>query len=138
MLFRILPLCLLALCAVVCADEKPRVLDAADLRVEYEANELTADQKYKDKTIELTGWLIGVKKANDGRYYAAFYADRGTAPGVYCYISKESEKMFAPCERNDTLRMTGKVVGLKPLAEGFKGKVLEIVDAKLVERIKSK
>lgn len=64
-------------------------LSAIDLYNEYNANEVSADDKYKGKKIAVTGEVGNIAKDIMDKPYITLSQQDGFIPAVQCYVSKE-------------------------------------------------
>jgi hypothetical protein len=74
---------------------------ATALHGEYVANALSADRRYRDKPVTVSGDFAGLKQARDGRYYLTLSVANssrlpwpGSIPGVVAYVEPGSEGGF--------------------------------------------
>ena len=90
-------------------------LTAEQLLDEYKKNQIGADQKYKDKLIQITGKVSGIGKLP----LAGYYIDIGSPPegelaGIKCILdkdSKEAEEKAGKLKEGDTVTIAGRCEG---------------------------
>jgi tRNA(Ile2) C34 agmatinyltransferase TiaS len=139
---RTAPLFVMLLLALVAAPgcNKPRPASAKDepmepvakltteeLLAEYQKNEVGADQKYKDKLIQLTGTVSEVQKDIVGRYYVGLGAPQENEMfDVMCYLDKSAFEDAGKLKKGDK-------VTLKGLCQGRTLKVLNLKTCVIVK-----
>jgi tRNA_anti-like len=83
-------------------------LTSDELIAEYQKNEVGADQKYKDKLIEVTGKVAEVKKDLFGRYFVGLgTAHEGEMFDVMCYLDPSAEADAGKLQKSDTTTIMG-------------------------------
>ena len=83
-------------------------LTADELLDEYKKNEVGADQKFKDKIVQVSGKVAEVKKDLFGRYFIGL----GTAHeddnfDVMCYLDKTAEEAAGKLQKGETTTLMG-------------------------------
>lgn len=109
---------------------------------EYEKNAIAADQKYKGKTVKLSGVVttilpdsIGFRAVEGGGDVSpARYArmsdrekkhfDFGYSPNVLCKIDSANKEAFATATKGKPLTIVGRVVGLTKDEDAYEGRVV--------------
>jgi hypothetical protein len=90
-------------------------LTADKLIGEYRSNEVGADQKYKDKPIQITGKVSGIKKAPLMGYYIGLgTAQEGEAFDIMCFLDmtdKPTADKAGQLKEGDTVTLIGKCEG---------------------------
>lgn len=86
-------------------------ITAVDLYAAYDANEVAADLKYKDKTLKITGTVKDIGKDILDRIYITLETDE-LLRTVCCYISKSSTEAVAQLKEGDTVTLVGKCKGM--------------------------
>lgn len=81
-----------------------------ELYAAYEANEVAADEKYKGKTIAITGSISDIKKDILDHPYVSFHTDY--LKSVTCYFPDDSSKDIAELEKDQKITIIGKCRGL--------------------------
>lgn len=121
------------------ASEKDEFIAAGTIWQEYGGNEVAADEKYKGKTIKISGPVHSVRKAADGRYMIGFYVvdpvdaeGRKYPPNIVCYIADGSQKDFAAFKAGQTAKVTGKVVGRKS-AVAYEGYIVVAAECRIAK-----
>jgi len=91
--------------------EEPKpvaTLTSDELIAEYQKNEVGADQKYKDKLIEVTGKVAEIKKDLFGRYFVGLgTAHEGEMFDVMCYLDPSSEADAGKLQKGETATIKG-------------------------------
>ncbi|MDD5639680.1 MAG: hypothetical protein PHR47_02640 [Candidatus Pacebacteria bacterium] len=83
---------------------------AFDLASEYKANQVAADEKYKNKTIEVSGTIYNIgKDILDTPYIALSGADITT--NVQCMFEKSDQGQLANLSKDTKIVLRGKVSG---------------------------
>jgi tRNA_anti-like len=83
-------------------------LTSDELIAEYQKNEVGADQKYKDKLIEVTGKVAEVKKDLFGRYFVGLgTAHEGEMFDVMCYLDPSAEADAGKLQKGETTTIKG-------------------------------
>jgi len=77
---------------------------------DYEVNEVAADEKYKGKTVALTGTISNIGKDVLDKPYISFEKDY--LKSVTCYFSGNDVKQIARLEKGQTIIITGNCRGL--------------------------
>lgn len=91
---------------------------------DYEVNEVAADEKYKGRTVALTGIINDIGKDVLDKPYISFEIDY--LKSVTCYFSDDDVKQIAPLEKGQTIIITGNCRGLNLTN-------VVMVDCKIVE-----
>jgi hypothetical protein len=89
-------------------------LTADQLLDEYKKNEVGADQKYKDKPVQITGKVSEVRKDLFGRYFIGLgTAQEGEMFDIMCYLSndKETEEATGKLQKGQTVTLVGNCQG---------------------------
>jgi tRNA_anti-like len=119
---RIVSFCLALL--VVAGCNKPRAttpdepikpvatLTVEELLAEYQKNEVGADQKFKDKPIQVTGTVAGVKKAPPLGYFVGLGSPQeGDSYDVMCFLDKSAEEDAGKLKAGDKITLMGRCDG---------------------------
>ena len=77
---------------------------------DYEINEVAADEKFKGKTVALTGTIHNIGKDVLDKPYISFETDY--LKSVNCYFSDDAVKQIAILKKGETIIITGKCRGL--------------------------
>ena len=88
------------------ADEKGIVVNAADVAAEYQANEQSANAKYLDKALEVTGEVMEVGKNQEGKTTVALKTN-DIMTTVFCTL-KDSAAIVQP---NQKITIKGICIG---------------------------
>ncbi len=88
-------------------NEKGIVVAATQLVKEYQADEKTANTKYLDKAIQVTGSVSEVKKNQDGKETVTL-ASEDPFTGVFCTLKETAENI-----------QTGSTVTIKGICSGM-------------------
>ena len=100
-------------------DEQCIVVSAADLVKQYQSSEATANAKFLDKALQVTGVVGEVKKDPTGNTTVTIKSDDAFA-GVFCTLKKTET----------TLPVVGSTIVVKGFCKGFLSDVV-ITDAVL-------
>ena len=84
-------------------------VSAQQLYRDYEANEVSADAKYKDKVIIVSGRVVKIAKSITDEAYIVL--ETGTFAGVQCMFSKSGQDALARLTQGQSGRVKGKVYG---------------------------
>ena len=85
---------------------------AAQLYAEYKANEIAADQKYKDKMLKVTGVVSTIGKDILGSPYVVLTGGgEYEVWGVQCTFSSAYEPQLAKLTKGQQVSVTGKCKG---------------------------
>lgn len=79
---------------------------------EYMENEVAADDKYKNKIIEVTGIVNQVKKESAGRIVVVLRSSKAFG-GVNCYLKNDYKEDAIDLRAGDKITLVGKCGGLK-------------------------
>jgi len=95
-------------------DDVDLKVSAPKLYSDYDSNEVSADSKYKGKTLEVTGSVIDVSKGLFDSVYIAL--DQGGAMGghvgmVHCYLTDDSEEEAGKLKKGQRVTIRGKCDG---------------------------
>ena len=76
------------------APQKPTIVDATALIADFDKNKLAANDKYKDKVIQTTGYIKNISNDVSGQYYLSLNPTNdqyyfGTS--IACYFKDKSE-----------------------------------------------
>src|SRR5262245_47847617 len=83
-------------------------LTAEELLAEYQKNEIGADQKYKEKPVQVTGTVSEVQKDVLGRYYVGLgTAQENEMFDVMCYLDKSAEEDAGKLKKGDKVTIMG-------------------------------
>ena len=88
------------------ADEKGIIVNAADVAAEYQANEQSANAKYLDKALEVTGEVMEVGKNQEGKTTVALKTN-DIMTTVFCTL-KDSTATVQP---NQKITIKGICIG---------------------------
>ncbi len=89
-------------------------LTAEELIDEYKKNQLGADQKYKDKPIQVTGTVSRVDKVALAGYYVGIGSAHEGEFDIMCFLDKDdkaAEEKAGKLKEGDTVTMVGKCEG---------------------------
>jgi hypothetical protein len=90
-------------------------LTADQLLDDYKKNQIGADQKYKDKLIQITGKVSGIGKLPLAGYYIDIgMAQEGELFGIKCILDKEdkaAEERAGQLKEGDTITIAGRCEG---------------------------
>ncbi len=101
-------------------DSKAITLPASDLIQDYTANEVAADQKYKGKTVEVTGKVTGVKKDLLDKIYVTLQGEEDWPPhrqkrltfvSVQCFFADKYTKEAAALSNGEWVKIRGRCDG---------------------------
>ena len=89
------------------------VLPASQVAADYEANEIAADVKYKDKTIKILGTVGTIGKDVLDTPYVTFRADNPYAIVgiVQCMFDTSAESQLANIKKGQSITLKGRVQG---------------------------
>jgi hypothetical protein len=88
-------------------------VDAATILKDYEENEVAADNKYKDKVVEITGVVDSIgKDILDDIYVTIGTGAQFELPLVQCFVAKGLEDGAAKLQKGQKLTVTGRVDGV--------------------------
>ena len=85
-------------------------VSAKDLFEDYKANEIAADQKYKDKVLEVTGIVDSIAKDITDTMYVALKADQYIG-SIQCYFDDAHGGQLANLKKGMKVSVKGKCVG---------------------------
>lgn len=91
-------------------EEKPIAVDAVDLWNEYDENEVSADQKYKNKQLEVTGKIDDIGKDIFDSIYITLKTD-DMIGSVQVYFSDKDAESVAKLAKGDKVTVVGKGSG---------------------------
>jgi hypothetical protein len=81
---------------------------ADELLAEYQKNEVAADQKYKDKLVQVTGKVAAVKKDLFGRYFVGLgTAHENEMFDVTCYLDSSATDDAAKLQQGENATLMG-------------------------------
>ncbi len=83
---------------------------ASELYRAYEANEVSADQQYKDKRLLITGAVENIGKDVMDNPYVALKID--FLKGVNCYFDDENNKILSQLNKGQKIQIIGTCAGL--------------------------
>ena len=94
------------------ADEAMSV-NALDLIVAYEENQVSADNMYKNKQLKITGTVksIGIDVADRAFVMLADERNEYAILGVQCYFDKDKQDTLSQLKEGDVITLTGKCEG---------------------------
>lgn len=85
---------------------------AQAILAEYKANEVGADQKYKDKLIQVTGTVAAVKKDLFGKYFVGIGSPtEGDFYDVMCYLHESANEKAASLKIGSEAKLMGMCAG---------------------------
>jgi len=87
-------------------------LKAAELYKDYGRDRAAADEKYKNKTIEVSGTIDDLGRDPGGEAYVAL-ADEGMALGVQCFLRESEAGKFGKLSEGQSAAIIGTCVGKK-------------------------
>lgn len=94
------------------AEEAAIKVTASQLYSDYEANEVAADAKYKDKKVEITGTISSIgKDLMDTPYVALVVSPNNPVFSVQCMFKKGDESQLAALAKGSDITLKGKVGG---------------------------
>lgn len=85
-------------------------ISAKELMAYYEQNEVRADEKYRDKKIQVTGVVGSIKKDFTDDIYITFKVDEYGISTVQCYLNDKNAA--SSLNIGDKISVTGKCTGL--------------------------
>lgn len=86
---------------------------ASTLRDAYEANEVAADERYKDKSVLVTGDVMRIgKDILDEPYVILQWHNKEIGGAVQCSFSKSDNSKLAELKKGQTVYIKGKCKGL--------------------------
>lgn len=89
-------------------------VDAQQFANEYSANEVSADNQYRDQWVELTGYVHAVRKDVMDKVYVALYYNNGF--DVLCYFSDSDEvETLSPGQRVKVIGLCKGKNGVSPI-----------------------
>lgn len=87
-------------------------ISAVQLAAEYEANEVSADINYKNKTIEVSGTIENIgKDILDTPYITLSDGKEYSITSVQCMFDKSDQSQLASLSKDTKITLTGKVSG---------------------------
>ncbi len=86
-------------------------MSAGSLYYAYKANEVSADNKYKGKIVELSGRIINIGKDITDSPYITIYTD-GFMGNVNCYFTEGEAKTFNNLNKGQSITVKGQVDGM--------------------------
>lgn len=90
--------------------EQPAIkVSAAQLSEEYNANQVAADAKYKDKTLEISGVIDDIQKDILDTPYIILRGNANSFFGVQCMFSKEDEAKLVNLSKEQNIVLRGNV-----------------------------
>ena len=84
---------------------------ADEIMDDYTENELAADQKYKEKSVEMTGTVTRIASHYEKGAYVSFRQKRGIAT-IYCFFAKGTEKELFALKKGETVTIQGTGKGI--------------------------
>lgn len=112
---KVLVLLIVGTVSVISAPKKVKTLPISshNLIEAYKANEISADDKFKDKLLEVTGKIRDIKKGLLGEYYVTLKSNKQFEfKSVQCFFSKEHKKKLMKLKKNQSITIIGKCTGL--------------------------
>lgn len=124
-LFSMIALASFFLMAVASSDDKDKEKDvkeqeakapaqqvtAEKLFSEYEANEIAADQKYKDKVVVVTGTVEEIAKDLTGDIYVTLSTGEMSVGSIQCFFSDDHVNDAAKLSKGQTATIKGMCEG---------------------------
>lgn len=105
------------------AEEKPKeeaiVISALDLYNAYDSNEVSADQKYRNKQLEVTGKVKDIGKDVFDKIYVTLDVGAGIG-SVYISFDKGQEDQIAELAKGQSLTVVGEGGGFTALSVTLK------------------
>lgn len=105
------------------AEENPKVetvvISALDLYNAYDSNEVSADQKYRDKQLEVTGKVKDIGKDIFDKIYVTLDVGAGIG-SVYISFEKGQDDAIAALSKGQNLTVVGKGGGFTALSVTLK------------------
>lgn len=89
----------------------PIKISALQLSEEYNANKIAADQKYKDRILEVSGVINSIDKDILNTPYITLRGQEFSLFGVQCMFDKSQEDKLAKLIKGQSITITGKVSG---------------------------
>ncbi len=80
---------------------------ATELYDAYDANQIAADEKYKGKTLEITGTIYSIGKDVLNSPYVQLEA-KNPLLGVQCYLSKDEASKAATLQKGQKVTLKGR------------------------------
>ncbi len=90
--------------------EEVMVVDYKTLHADYMANPISADEKYRGKTLQLTGQVGTIDREIDQRTYVTFDIDE-YFNNVRITFKKDQESKVAQLSKGQTITIKGKCTG---------------------------
>ncbi len=84
---------------------------ALQLYSEYEANEVAADSKYKNKLIEVSGTISNIGKDVLDNPYVTLQGDSTTFFSVQCMFKKSQQEQLTSLSKDTEISLKGRVSG---------------------------
>ncbi len=103
------------------ADEQAITITAKDMVKEFQANEDSANKKFLNKAIAITGEVIEAKKNQDGKSTVTLKSDDSFS-NVYCTLKEEGGEIN-----------NGSTITVKGICTGFLSDVV-IIDAIVIKK----
>ena len=85
-------------------------LSANQLYSEYDANEVAADAKYKDRVVVVSGYIQDIGKELAGRAYVVI-GGQGFLDGVQCVFTEGEDSTVARLYKGQYISIKGEVSG---------------------------
>ncbi len=95
----------------IASKEPDAAVPAVLLVMHYKANEVAADQRFKGKTLQVTGIVESIKKDMLNQPYLTL-AGNGPLAGVQCYFAKSHEGELAQIQTGMGVSVKGRCDGL--------------------------
>ena len=113
-------------------EEKPKeeaiLITALDLYNAYDSNEVAADQKYRDKQLEVTGKVKDIGKDIFDKIYVTLDVGAGLG-SVYISFEKGQEEQIAELSKGQNLTVVGKCGGFSALSVTLKKSQIKWIEA---------
>ena len=100
------------------SEEKPISLRSEELRQQYASDEVGADQRYKNKVVEVTGTVTAVYQESP-LLGIGFGPLQGSLPAVLCEMDRRQTDLLSRLRRGQILSVRGLCLG--KTQEGFIG-----------------
>ncbi|MFA5000753.1 MAG: hypothetical protein WC531_00790 [Candidatus Paceibacterota bacterium] len=96
-------------------------ITATALAEAYKSNEVAADAKYKNKLVEVSGFVDSIGKDILDSPYITLSTGQYSVTFIQCFFSKADEPVLAKFSKGQSLRLEGEVSGLTLISVVLKG-----------------
>jgi hypothetical protein len=112
---------------------KATTVTAQQLDKDYDENAVSADRKYKDKVLEISGKVARVNRDRFGKSWVEFDVDESTAI-IKCEFGRDSQDDLAKVDVKKNVVIRGKCKG-KTVGRGKKEDEIVLTDCFLVSKV---